>query len=248
MPISRPTRAGRETRRRCRRPAPASRGWMPGRRRTSRARPPRRSTALWRRSSCAIRGSRTHWARSLSGVHTSTRSTSPSSAATAAAAARASSASWATMAQTVTPRASSASSSSGNCDMQLGVDSRSGLVARPQIVSKRLDHVVGGDADVGGPVLEHRHHGSEHPADGADLLSRGVPARGHGEEVTEQLVGTVERWASIGDRPARAWATRRPAGARRRSRPRRRAGVRPPDPAGSPGSRAGREASRAPRG
>ena len=87
-----PAREARESRRRCRRRARGSRGSTPGRRRTSRARPPASSSRRLRRSSCTTLPP-THWPRSLSGVQITTCSTRGSAAATCAAAASASSAS-----------------------------------------------------------------------------------------------------------------------------------------------------------
>ena len=51
-------------------------------------------------------------------------------------------------ARPTTPSAASASSSSGNCDEQIRLDARAGLVAGPELVAERLDDVVGRDADV----------------------------------------------------------------------------------------------------
>ncbi len=67
-PTWRPTRPGRGTRRRCRPPAPGSRGSTRGPRRTSRSHRPRRRRPPLRRSSCTTRSPTTHWPRSLSGV------------------------------------------------------------------------------------------------------------------------------------------------------------------------------------
>ncbi len=93
-----------------------------------------------RRSSWATRGSATHWARSLSGVQISTRSTRGSSAAIRAAAASASSASSSTIAHTITPRARRASSSSGNCASSSG--STPALVLYPGHMSLRNDSIT----------------------------------------------------------------------------------------------------------
>ena len=67
-----------------------------------------------------------------------------------------------------------ASSSHGNCGLQLRVDPRTVLVAGPQVVAERLDDVVGGDADVGGTVAQHAHQRPQHAPGGADLVALGV--------------------------------------------------------------------------
>ena len=63
---------------------------------------------------------------------------------------------------------------------QRGLDAGAGLVVRPKPVAKRLDHVVGGDAEVGVAVLDHLEHGLQHADDGAirtvpPLLNRRKP-------------------------------------------------------------------------
>jgi hypothetical protein len=46
-----------------------------------------------------------------------------------------------------------------------GFDMGAGLVVRPQSITKRLDHVIGGDADVDVPVLDELENGLQ-DADG----------------------------------------------------------------------------------
>ena len=106
-----------------------------------------------------------------------TCSTAGSSAATAAAEARASSASSSTIGHTTTPSASRAASSSSNWDRSSGSMPGPGLVAGPQVVAERLDDVVGGHPDVGGPVGQHAHDGQDHAPGGADLRRRRRRAR-----------------------------------------------------------------------
>src|SRR5262245_50689949 len=80
--------------------------------------------------------------------------------------------------------------------MELGyegrVDAVACLVVRPQIVSKRLDDVIGGDPDVGGSGLEHLCHGVEDAPHGAQRsrIAAGAP---NPIEVTEELIGAVDQ-------------------------------------------------------
>ena len=147
---------------------------------------------LVRRFSWTMRLPRTHCARSLSGVQMITRSTRGSAAARTAAAASASSASNSTIGQTVTPSAASASSSRPNCE------SRSGSIPAPVLypataVAERLDDVIGGDADVRRPAVDHPEDRRHDAADRAHLTPVLVARRGHRVEVPEQFVGAVDQ-------------------------------------------------------
>ena len=75
---------------------------------------------------------------------------------------------------------------------QRGLDAGAGLVVRPKPIAKRLDHVVGGDAEVRVAVLDHLENGLQHADDGAvrAVLAFGEPAQA--VEVTEELVGAVD--------------------------------------------------------
>jgi hypothetical protein len=48
---------------------------------------------------------------------------------------------------------------------QRGLDAGAGLVVRPKPIAKRLDHVIGGDAEVGVAVLDHLENGLQHADD-----------------------------------------------------------------------------------
>jgi len=81
--------------------------------------------------------------------------------------------------------------------LELRVEQRvhplAGLVTRPETVPERLDHVIGGHAQVGRAALEHaedRRDDAPHRAQ----LRRGVPVKGRPrrEEVAEELVGAVD--------------------------------------------------------
>ena len=84
----------------------------------------------------------------MSGVQMTTRSTRGSAAAAAAAAASASSASNSTIGQTATPSAGERFFEQRELREQVGLDASAGLVAGPELVAKRLDDVIGRDADV----------------------------------------------------------------------------------------------------
>ena len=75
---------------------------------------------------------------------------------------------------------------------QLGGHARTRLVARPQLVAERLDDLVGGHTDVGGPLLEHHEQRAHDAAHRGDLDAVVVEVRGHGEVVAEQLVCPVD--------------------------------------------------------
>ena len=75
---------------------------------------------------------------------------------------------------------------------QRGLDAGAGLVVRPKPIAKRLDHVVGGDAEIRVAVLDHLENGLQHADDGAvrAILAFGEPAQA--VEVTEEFVGAVD--------------------------------------------------------
>ena len=75
---------------------------------------------------------------------------------------------------------------------QIRVDAVPGLVARPQVVAERLDHMVGGDAHVRRALAQELQHGADHPPDGGNLLAGRIAVRRRPEEVAEQLVGPVD--------------------------------------------------------
>ena len=52
---------------------------------------------------------------------------------------------------------------------QVGLDARAGLVAGPQAVAERLDHVIGRDGDVRRAAVDHAEHGRDNAADGGDF-------------------------------------------------------------------------------
>ena len=75
---------------------------------------------------------------------------------------------------------------------QRGLDAVAGLVVRPKPIAKRLDHMVGGDAEMRVAILNHLEHGLEHADDCAvgAILALGEPAQT--VEMTEQLVSPVD--------------------------------------------------------
>ena len=77
---------------------------------------------------------------------------------------------------------------------QRGLDAGAGLVVRPKPIAKRLDHVVGGDAEVRVAVFvfNYLENGLQHADDRAvrTVLAFGEPAQA--VEVTEEFVGSVD--------------------------------------------------------
>ena len=164
--------------------------------------PPALRTVLLRRSTCTTRSPRTHCARSLSGVQMQT---------------------W----RDVVIRGGDASRR-GECvvglqldhrpyrdahrrervleRLELGeqraVDAGAGLVARPEVVAERLDHVIGRDADVRRAGLEHLQHRVQHAGRGAERLTVAPAAAPAAVEVAEQLVGAVDE---VDDHAGRGW-------------------------------------------
>ena len=57
---------------------------------------------------------------------------------------------------------------------QLGVHARARLVPDPEVVAERLDDVIGGDAQMRGPLLQHPHHRPEDTAHRGDLHAVGI--------------------------------------------------------------------------
>jgi hypothetical protein len=74
---------------------------------------------------------------------------------------------------------------------QLGRDAGTCFVARPQLVPERLDHLVGGDAHVGRPLLEHHEQRAHDATHRGDLDALVVEVRRHREMVAEQLICPV---------------------------------------------------------
>ena len=75
---------------------------------------------------------------------------------------------------------------------QRTVDAGAGLVARPEVVAEGLDHVIGRDADVRRPGLEHLQHRVEHAGCRAERLPVGPATAPAAVEVAEELVCPVD--------------------------------------------------------
>jgi hypothetical protein len=75
---------------------------------------------------------------------------------------------------------------------QRGLDARGGLVAGPQSVAKRLDHVIGRHTDVRCSVLDHLEHRPKHANDGAERTILALVEAAQPVEVAEQLVRAVD--------------------------------------------------------
>ena len=68
-----------------------------------------------------------------------------------------------------------------------------GLVSGIEIVPERLHDMIGGNPDVSCSTLDHGHDGSQDTADCSDFLAARIRRGGHGEEVPEQFVSTVNQ-------------------------------------------------------
>ncbi len=134
-----------------------------------------RSRRADRAARCA--SPRTHCARSLSGVQINTCDTRGSAAAIAAAAASASSASNSTIGHTVTPNATQRVLEQMELRRAVRLDAVAGLVAGPQLVAKRFDHVIGGDADMRrDAAVQHAADRAKHARARPPLRCRSCPA------------------------------------------------------------------------
>ena len=76
---------------------------------------------------------------------------------------------------------------------QRGLDAGAGLVVRPKPITKRLDHVVGGDAEIRVAVLDHLEHGLQHADDRAVRAVHAFVEPAQTVEVTKELVGAVDK-------------------------------------------------------
>ena len=92
-----------------------------------------------------------------------------------AAAASASSASSSTIGQTSDAHVHERLLQRHELGAQRGIDACAGLVARPEVVAERLDHVIGRDADVRRAALDHLQHGVQHAGRGAERLAVRLP-------------------------------------------------------------------------
>ena len=86
---------------------------------------------------------------------------------------------------------------------QGGLDPGAVLVVRPKSIAKRLNHVIGRDAEVGVAVLDHLQNGLQHADDRAvrAVLTFRKPAQA--VEVTEELVSAIDEvhdhfWSMLG--------------------------------------------------
>ena len=72
------------------------------------------------------------------------------------------------------------------------LDAFAGFVVGPQLVAERLDHVIGGDADVRRAGLEHLRDGAEHAGDRAERAVAFLFRAPVAVEMAEQLVRAVD--------------------------------------------------------
>ena len=76
---------------------------------------------------------------------------------------------------------------------QRGLDACACLVVRPKPIAKRLDHVVGGDAEISVAVLQHLENGLQHADHGpiGTVHAFGEPAQP--VKVAKQFVGPINK-------------------------------------------------------
>src|SRR5438046_2415670 len=74
-----------------------------------------------------------------------------------------------------------------------GLDAIARLVAGPEVVSERLDDMVGRHSDVRGARLEHLEHGLQHAGHGAEWPVLALRESPQAVEVAEQLVRPVDK-------------------------------------------------------
>jgi hypothetical protein len=75
---------------------------------------------------------------------------------------------------------------------QRALDSGAGFITGPELIAKRLDDVIGGDADVSCAVLQHAKDGSEHSGDGAKRWISFLETP-DAVEVPEEFVSAVDK-------------------------------------------------------
>jgi hypothetical protein len=110
-----------------------------------------------------------------------------------AAEASASSASSSIIGQTTTPIAASASSKRMKLREQRGLDAVAGLVVRPKPIAKRLDDVIGGDAEVRRrPLSILLQQTLQHADDSAVGAVLSFVNRRKSVEVTKEFVRSVD--------------------------------------------------------
>jgi hypothetical protein len=94
--------------------------------------------------------------------------------------------------------------------VQRGLDAGAGLVVRPKPIAKRLDHVVGGDAEVRVAVLDHLEDGLQDADNGAVRAVHAFVEPAQPVEMTEEFVSAIDevndhfRNAGKGDRAFKA--------------------------------------------
>jgi hypothetical protein len=102
------------------------------------------------------------------------------------------------------PIAASASSSGMELCPQGRLDAVARLVARPQAVAERLDHMVGGHADVRLAALDELQHAVQHAHHRTEAPVFSLVESTLAVEVAKQLVGAVDQMdhdrAGVGER------------------------------------------------
>ena len=76
---------------------------------------------------------------------------------------------------------------------QRALDPSASLVVRPKPIAKRLDHVIGGNAEVSGVGLQHLENGLQHANDRAVRAVFAFCKSAQSVKVTKQFVSAVNK-------------------------------------------------------
>jgi hypothetical protein len=79
----------------------------------------------------------------------------------------------------------------GKLFQQFRVDALSCLIAGPQLISERLNHVIGRNRKVGYAALDHSEHGRENTTNGGHLVAFSIASGGQRIIMAEEFVRAV---------------------------------------------------------
>ena len=72
-----------------------------------------------------------------------------------------------------------------------GLDAFSGLIPRPQLITERLDDVIGRNRNVGCAAFDHAQYRSKDSADGSDFVTLAIVCGRQRVVVPEEFVRAV---------------------------------------------------------
>ena len=76
---------------------------------------------------------------------------------------------------------------------EIRLDAFPGFVVRPELIAKRLDHLIGGDTKMSGAFLDHAKDGGDYTANCRDFLAGAIAHRGQRVIVPKKLVGSINQ-------------------------------------------------------